>query len=598
MPAMTIKNQLSNLGLNNLLFSLMSLLLMYAPLIKADDSNTQAAEPVIRGAIYDVDANSRFLIYYGDDYYLKDSNGKMLRDSNNQWILNQATMDKLVKFNVVVLQPNQPHCTPEVVDYLQNNGVDYVLGYISIGEESSSTPIKGDGSGPLRYDRASNSLLHTYKGIASFYMDVDSQKITYNAQNQLESVLTTARKIPDGQADINPTFAGYMIHPDVAWRDYLKRMRLGKPNQHAGLDQLVLPPKENIVSMQQREANFGFDGFFLDTIDTAGPYDGLGWYPWVLSAMRDTVKFISDTYPNKIVFANRGSFYFQAGLQSPITKQYPVDYSIRPYINAFLFESYMYDSDPSIDGKQQKSEYYYDNRYNQMPKIMAEAQREDGFSVFILEYDSGRSTKVDNFVQQILNEDIGMWGASTYIADNRKLDRINTTLLPHLPHATQGLPQWSSTAYEYIGEKLPSTLLSAEGIHSVNAGEQQGQVVVHWGVAHAQAKPINYRVYWSKTPDLHTADSINVTPDNLQMSAEYAHTPSQYMPYQITLENFDTGIYYFWVKAQDALGQVDNNTKMQRFTIPSPISQLINKASSISSVPDNSRHEKWYNTLR
>jgi hypothetical protein len=128
-----MNNQLKKTGLKCLLASLTILPLMHS-LLYADDTPLPS-QPIstIRGAISDVDANSRFLIYYGDDYYLKDSNGKMQLDENNDWILNPATMDKLTQFNIVVLQPNQPHCTPEVVDYLQNNGVDYVLGYISIG---------------------------------------------------------------------------------------------------------------------------------------------------------------------------------------------------------------------------------------------------------------------------------------------------------------------------------------------------------------------------------------------------------------------------------------------------------------------------------
>jgi hypothetical protein len=564
------------LALQAILISLILMLfiLFVSPLSYANTSNktendaeTALETDVIRAAIEDVDANSRFLIYYGDDYYLKDAQGKPLIDKDKRWILNSETMDKLLQFDVIVLQPNQPHCTPEVVDYLQDHGVDYVLGYISIGEQSATTAQKGDGSGPLRYDAVSKLLKPSNQGFASFYMDVDTQSIRKKTATQTEQIVTSKAKIPDGRPDINPKFAGYMIYPDAAWRTHIKQMRIGKASAQAGLDQLILDPDDSLALNQKRDQNFGFDGFFLDTIDTAGPYDGLGWYPWALEAMRDTVKFISDSYPNKVVFANRGGFYFQAGLQSTLTQQYPIDFSIRPYVNAFLFESYIYDSDPKFDGIDQQSEYYYDNRYNQMPKIIAEAQRDDGFSVFILEYDSGRSKTVDNFMTRIINEDIAMWGATTYIAENGRLNTINTALLPYLPHTKPNKPQWKSTAYQYMGQKPPTTPLTQTGINHIRSGQSTDEVIVNWDVVAAQYLPVTYHLYWSKQADIKTAKIIMINTEDLQSAKHYLHKPTTYAPYEMTLSNMSAGTYYFWIIAKDSVGNSTEKSAMRHFSI-------------------------------
>jgi len=566
-------------GLQVMLISLIFMLfvapLSYANAVNKIENEAEKETDLIRAAIENVDANSRFLIYYGDDYYLKDAQGQPLVDKDKRWILNSETMNKLLQFDVIVLQPNQPHCTPEVVDYLQDHGVDYVLGYISIGEQSATTPEKGDGSGPLRYDAVSKSLQPSYLGFASFYMDVDTQYLRKKTATETEAIITSKTKVPDGRPDINPKFAGYMIYPDMAWRRYIKQMRIEQINKQekglAGLDQLVSDPDDVLVLNQKRDQNFGFDGFFLDTIDTAGPYDGLGWYPWALEAMRDTVKFISDSYPNKIVFANRGSFYFQAGLKSTLTQQYPIDFSIRPYVNAFLFESYIYDSDPKFDGINQQSEYYYDNRYNQMPKIIAEAQRDDGFSVFILEYDSGRSKTLDNFMTRIINEDIAMWGASTYIADNGRLNSINTSLLPYLPYKGANKPQWKSTAYQYIGQESPAISLIRTGIHHIRSGKSADEVIVSWDVVAAQHQPVTYHLYWSKQADIKTAKSIMVNTDTLQSTARYLHNPTTSTPYEMTLDEMSSGTYYFWMMAKDSIGNSTGISTMQRFSLNSAV---------------------------
>ena len=262
----------------------------------------------------------------------------------------------------------------------------------------------------VKYDSVTGDFIPTPGNtLQSFYVDVDSQSVTYDGTGRVISVATTARLTPDGLPDYNPIFLGYMVNPDTNWRWVLNNMRIGGTGVSggsltAGLAQLV--GNQDVANLRDRSTNFGCDGFFPDTLDTAGPYDAPGWYPWTVDEMRDTVKYISDNHADKIVFANRGAFYFSAGLQSPVTGEFSIDYSIRPYINAFLYESFRYDSDPSIDGPGGISEFYNENRYNVAPKVFAEANRPDGFTMFSLEYESGRT----GIVADAFNTDIRKFG--------------------------------------------------------------------------------------------------------------------------------------------------------------------------------------------
>ena len=79
------------------------------------------------------------------------------------------------------------------------------------------------------------------------------------------------------------------------------------PRLTAGLKQLV--GDRGVNSLRDRTTNFGCNGFF-------------------------------SKYAGKTIIANGGPFYFTAGLKSTVTGEYPIDFSIRPYINAFLFHGF------------------------------------------------------------------------------------------------------------------------------------------------------------------------------------------------------------------------------------------------------------------
>lgn len=64
---------------------------------------------------HNINQNSRYAIYYGDDY-------------------EPSHLAKLAQMDLVVLEPNSNALTPAIVNYLQEQGV-IVLAYISIGED-------------------------------------------------------------------------------------------------------------------------------------------------------------------------------------------------------------------------------------------------------------------------------------------------------------------------------------------------------------------------------------------------------------------------------------------------------------------------------
>lgn len=498
-----------------------------------------------RGPMPGVTSDSKFIVYYGNDYYTGTENGAPA----SSWRLNPTVINSLAQFDIVVLQTNRDHLMPEVVHELKSRGVDTVLGYISIGEESVDESINSllTGSGMLVYNSSTNSLvLSVGNTLQSFYMDVDSQRVIRNLDTgKVESVHTTQRLTPDNKPDYNENFLGLMINPDNNWRWVLDNMRIDSPNvfdrtTKAGLKQLS--GNRNIHALRTRSGNFGFDGFFLDTIDTAGPYNVKGSYPWVVENMRDTVKYISDSYPSKVVFANRGLFYFSAGLKSTITGQFPIDFTIRPYVNAVLFESFRYGSNGGP-----VSEFYNENRFNIAPKVLAEANRRDGFSVFSLEYESGRS----NIVDDAFNTDIRKFGFTSYLADDKNLDTINVSFLNRLPDSVNdtSAPTWDTT-----GQMAYNTATTdfRVGVQHVSQGSSRGEISVHWDVAVDQSYPVTYDVLIT---DVARGFTTNHSQVRRKTGSGWTHDPANKYANQYTITDLPMDrLYNIRIVARDALG--------------------------------------------
>lgn len=526
-----------------------------------------------RGPIPDINSDSKFIVYYGNDFY---TNTQATPDN---WMINQSLINTLSAFDVVVVQPNQWTFTPEIVQELKTAGVDIVLGYISIGEDyvnQSQESALTNGTGMRTYDSASNELL-TVSGttLQSFYMDVDTQTVTYKPNGNVESVTTAARFTPDGLPDLNPHFHGFMVYPDANWRWVLDNMRIGTANvagrqYKAGLQQLA--GNRDLSNLRDRSTNFGFDGFFLDTLDTAGPYDNAGWYPWTAQAMQQTVKFISDQYPNQLIMANRGAFYFSPGLKSPITNEYSIDYSIRPYVNAFLFESFRYDSDTSSDGTNGVSEYYNENRFNTAPKVIAESNREDGFTVFGLDYESGRANiETDSF-----NIGVREMGFVNYLAPDGDLATHSSAMANLLPDSQNDTtpPTWDNTGHSLYN--TPNSNMRI-GVQSVTEGATPMDALITWDTAIDQSYPVHYDI---SVENLSTGVTTLHNDVTFSTNPAWLHDPTNHSANQTTISGLTLGDEFrIKVFAEDAKGNRNEVDTGMTYSLASPISNPILKSS-------------------
>ena len=484
---------------------------------------TPPAPPPAAKRIDGISSNSRYTIYYGADF-------------------GPANIALLAQFDVVVLEAGVATCTPAVVAELQRRGVRHVIGYISIGEEPAFVPISaGDGTGPVRF--AGGSIVPGSNGVASYYVD---------------QAWSGAAYLSDGQPDVNGGFGSRFVNPNAAWRALLDAQRInGVPRSIAGLAQLAGPRASDTDT--DRAHNFGFDGFFLDTLDTAGPYaNAAGYYPWTAPAMRDTVQFIRERYPDKIVFANRGLFFFNPGLVNPTYNIRSYDYSIRPFIHALLLESYYLDSNAANTGV---SPYFGDNKYNFAPKIIAEANRPDGFTVFALDYQMNRSPAL---YTQAVNESALQNGWLSYLAPNGGLDPIGTYVRDNPPAPDTAAPVWDSTGSPPFS---PNDVPDRIGIQSTAPGAQAGEVIIHWDVARDQTPPVKYHVY--RSTDAAFTNPQKYSNVAFQIGDGWATDPTVAFANKATITGLANGIHYFRVHAEDSAvpSHEDTNTVTRAITL-------------------------------
>jgi hypothetical protein len=509
----------------------------------------------IRGPMVGINSSSKYLIYYGIDY-------------------SQENIDRMKNFDIVVLHPNRDGMTPAVVKELQDAGVSRVLGYISIGEDlpySDELPIVHQGKGPIYRDENTQQIVHQNQGVASFYVD----SVYDNNSKQY---------VHDGIADTNGSFGGYFIHPDSDWNWVLNEMRIGG-NPHvftqrkhiAGLKQIV--GQRDINNLNDRTTNFGFDGFFLDTIDTAGPYTAKGWYPWVAEAMQKTVKFISDSYPDKTILANRGSFYFHAGLHNTTYDIKPIDYSIRPYINAMLFESYMLDSNGAHTGI---SPFFADNDINVAPKLITEANRPDGFTITHMDYKMNRPASLyDQLFTTVVKEN----GWVSYLSLNGYIENVDLEFSQKLDNQDlmqdTAPPQWMHTGRFAHDNKTPRI-----GVQRLKKGNATGEVIVLWDSAKDQSLPVKYNIAIATKPDF--SDQIIHKHVAFKKNPAWDIDPTNNVANQFTLTGLEEKIYYVRVTAEDSSANnlEDNNTHTLSINLTPAISNPLTQAPIIDANLD------------
>lgn len=375
--------------------------------------------------------------------------------------------------------------------------------------------------------------------IASFYVDQAWDPAVTNY-------------VTDGHPDLNGEFFSRFVVPNSDWRYVINEQRIGgvasNPNlalrSVAGLKQIAGARVSD--SDTARTNDFGFDGFFLDTLDTASPYSVPRAYPWTVQEMTETVKFIHDTYTNKIVFANRGVFYFNPTLVNGTFNIRPYDYSIRPYIHASLFESYLLDSSFSTN----ISPYFDDNKNNYAPKMIAEANRPDGFTIFCLDYQQNRGTAL---YDRAIRETIVSNGWVEYLSPDGAIDKVGTYVRLHPPAADTAAPVWDST-----GTSTSNDPADRIGLRSAVLGAHPGEVVLHWDVARDQTPPVRYDVLRATNATFTGAVSVysNVP---FTVGDGWGQNPVTAYANKYVLTGVPLGTNHFRVRARDALGHAETN---------------------------------------
>jgi hypothetical protein len=439
-----------------------------------------------------------------------------------------------------------------------------VLCYVSIGEDLRTISLtddqvradprfRGDGTGPRMDPRPpgsdGGSLDHVDPsgrpsnggtGFASFYLD---DKDVHNPAH-----------VGDGFPDRNPLFGGLFVNAgDPAWFDAVDAMRADGPDGRSGL-------RELLTSSYGR--GLDCDGVFLDTIDTAAPNSytdasnaNQTEYEWTAPGFGAFIRQVHEKYPQKLVLQNRGVFFFD-----PRTPQYA--FNARGAIDFLLFESYRLNS----DGWEEWDPIQYpDNRYDVAPKLMAEANRPDGFRVLSLGYAEGPPDRMSNGTltggsslgMDSLLEDIHVTqelaGFRHYLTD-AKVHLVNDFVLTHPSPADHDPPRWTSTYNDKVS--LPAQEATPRvGIQAVNGGG--GNITVRWDVA-LDMNRVGYVLYaspdpfdFANDPKLSHARRIALEP---KAPADYVGQgvgPDRY-PHEATLSEFPRGTrQYLVIRAVD-----------------------------------------------
>ncbi len=417
-----------------------------------------------------------------------------------------------------------------------------VFAYVSVGEDNRpGAPVAGDGLGPRIDPRASDSVPLSSitnalglpspggTGYASYYLD--------------------AKGNADGIPDKNATYGGCFVNAGApAWWTTLKGMTIATDG-NAGLDELLTT---NVGK------GLNCDGVFLDTIDTAAPNSfGGTTYEWTAPGMQTLLQRISTNYPTRLIFANRGLFFFDSNY-----KQYA--YTLRPYINLLMFESYFTDSDNS----DQTNIFFPDNKYDYAPKLNAEAGRPDGFTIVALGYDHTPPLP-PSIINQDYNESMGIQGWPLYRTNPSLTSAFNTNASAWLStnQDTQP-PVWDSTAAQSGTPPAPRV-----GVQQIVPGD--GTATVRWDVARDQTGPVRYNIYYTNQSSLDFATAIKLAAVAPGMPANYATgTGPGIYPYQYTITGLSNGVAYtFAVRAEDsaAPSHEDTNTvTLSAYPLASP----------------------------
>ncbi|MWC29781.1 hypothetical protein GON22_16940 [Paenibacillus sp. MMS18-CY102] len=398
---------------------------------------------------------------------------------------------------------------------------------------------------PIPADINQNGKM-THGGYAPFYLN----------DNFLANK-TGKKGVPEFNANFNSAFVN-PGHP--AWYKALSDMTI-KNDTVSGIREIVT---------SGYGAGYGLDGLFLDTLETSAPNSwtsatdaNQSEFEWTAPGTQAFVRKLANDYPSSLIVGNRGLFFYTPELPMYL-------YTLRPYVDFVLFESYRLDSGASQNFNPQ---VFNDNKYNYAQKLLAEADRPDGFRVLSLGYAEGPDgaklkqmlsgkTAPSKLLLDDVDETVSQMGMLHYMT-NQLVSSVNTFVLDHMPKAAKP-PAWGST-------KLPSVWgqpYDAPRIGVQSAEVQDGTLTVGWDVAHSMARPISYSLYvkegkpFDYAADLKGQSTMFVDALPLNVPAAYRATTdaAQRFPYKASIKGIEAGkTYYVLIRARNAKGQYEAN---------------------------------------
>ena len=460
--------------------------------------------------------------------------------------------------DVVVVDPRD--VTRAEVAAIQTGG-DHrviVLGYVSIGEDIRTVGLSdaemladprfvGDGTGPRVDPRGPDADGDPLTGIplggapspggdgyASWYLD----------DNDV-----------DGRPDRNGNFDGAFVNAgDPAWFDALQDMTADGPDRVPGL-------REILTTSYGR--GLGCDGVFLDTLDTAAPNS---WtddsssnpteFEWTAPGFAAFLGRLRATYPDVVVLQNRGLFFFD-----PRNPQF--DFIPRGQLDFVLYESYRLNSGATDN----PDPYHYpNNRFNYAPKLMAEANRSDGFRVLSLGYAEGPPDQMaeatlvggSSLGFESLLEDIRVTeelaGFRHYLS-NSHVTLVNRFVMDHADRTDASPPVWTSTWNDQSSyPEPPGQPTPRPGIQEVLVGD--GGVTVRWDVAQ-DLNRVGYALYH---------DGNRVVLDG-RPTAAYAEGVGPGVYANEATVPLPPGEHHLMIRAFDPAGHEDGNQVMLTATV-------------------------------
>jgi hypothetical protein len=475
--------------------------------------------------------------------------------------------------DLVVLYPGHPSVTPAAIADIQD-GVNpndprddcIVLGYLNVGEDErtigrsnaqllADARFVGNGLGPRVDPRGPgaggqslaqvdlNGLPSVSSGFASFYLD----------DNSVE-----ANGVGDGLPDRNGvTGACFVNAGDPRWFATVYDMRLATEG-FAGIEEML---------SKTVGARFGFDGLYLDNVDTCAPnsFTAPGaidhaTFEWTAPGVTWFQSELRRRHPKNVILQNRGLFFFD-----PTFPHY--QFSTGPFVDFVKIENYRLDRDPSVDFDPLA---FAINKFNLAPKLTAEAQRFT-FQVLTLGYAEGPSIDAQALVG---GSDRGIATLATDVAEaelvgfrhyltNAAGDLVNEFARTRMSLVDNTPPAWSSTYNAFGALNPPQAPVARIGIQQVDVAV--GATTVRWDVALDQ-NPVTYVLYYATENLKFNGQGVptNATRQDLFPARVSSTYGSGAGPSAFPFEATSTGLarntnYWFCIMAYDSAGNWARN---------------------------------------